>query len=64
MEKVTLTRKQVEQLASLFKEESMVTDQIELVTDSSTGIGQSMYARYVCADLRIKQIDVTDYENW
>lgn len=62
--KITLTKKQVEQLHALFNEEGMVTDQVELVTDSSNGIGMAILARYVCADLRIRQIDITDYENW
>jgi hypothetical protein len=62
--KFVLTRKQVEQLHSLFNEEGMVTDQVEIVGDNGNGIGQHLCARYVCADLRIRQIDISDYESW
>lgn len=61
---ITLNKKQVEQLHSLFNEEGMVTDQVELVLEHASGIGLSIFARYVCADLRIRQIDISDYENW
>lgn len=62
--KITLSRNQIEQLHSLINE---YTDEneIELLVDDSSGIGQNItavvrYAAGTRADLR----DITDYDRW
>ncbi len=59
-----LSRKQVESILMLFNEGVIIDDQIELNEDRGSGIGVNTYVRYVDGDLRIKQVDITEYEKW
>ena len=62
--KIILTKKQAKQIRSLFKEGVVATDQVEIIVSRTTGIGQNMYVRYVDDNLRIREIDISDYESW
>lgn len=60
---MTLTKTQLEQIASVFKNDT-IADSVELIERRDSGIGVNLYCRYVDVNLNIKQADITDYASW
>jgi len=58
MQQFTLTRKQVEEIYRIFKDNGDALTQVEILVESTNGIGPTMTVEYSAT------LDITDTENW
>lgn len=56
---IILTKNQIWQIANLFEKYNI--DQIKIIVNNSSGIGQNIEVQYGGDE---NKIDITDYSNW